>query len=149
MHEDDMRDAVSLNRFLDAQNRNGMFELALSELRAGRKTSHWIWYVFPQIAGLGMSEMSVFYSIADINEAKNFLAHPVLGKRLHEAAKALLGCGRTNAAEILGSLDALKVWSSMTLFLQAAPDDKVFKDVLNMFYDGKPDGNTLAILKGQ
>ena len=144
-----MRDETSLNRFLEAQDRNGMFEQALSELRGGRKTTHWIWYVFPQIAGLGMSDMSVFYSIANLDEARAFLAHPVLGKRLHEAAEALLKCGRTNAEDILGSLDAMKVRSSMTLFLKAAPDDKTFADVLDQFYDGKTDRNTLDILAEQ
>lgn len=144
-----MRDKTSLSRFLEAQDRNGIFQQALSELRVGRKTSHWIWYVFPQIAGLGMSDISVFYSIANLDEARSYLKHPVLGQRLHEAAEALLNCGKTNAADILGNLDALKVWSSMTLFLQAVPDDKVFKAVLDKFYGGEPDRKTLAILAGQ
>ncbi len=141
-----MKDSISLNRFLEAQDRNGMFEQALSELRAGRKTSHWIWYVFPQISGLGMSERSVFYSIASLGEARAYLAHPVLGKRLHEAAEALFKNGKTNAEDILGVLDAQKVRSSMTLFQKAAPDDKTFADVLDRFYGGEPDRKTLDIL---
>ena len=144
-----MRDSIALDRFLEAQDRNGMFEQALSELRAGRKTSHWIWYVFPQIAGLGMSEMSVFYSIASLDEARAYLAHSVLGKRLHDAAEALLKSGKTNAVDILGSLDAQKVRSSMTLFQKAAPDDKAFADVLDRFYGGEPDRKTLDILAEQ
>ena len=144
-----MHIATSLNRFLEAQDRNGMYEQALSELRAGCKISHWIWYIFPQIAGLGMSEMSIFYSIANLDEARAFLAHPVLGKRLHEAAEALLKCDRTNAEDILGCLDAMKVRSSMTLFQKAAPDDKTFKAVLDQFYDGKPDRKTQDILAEQ
>ncbi len=144
-----MRDSISLDRFLEAQDRNGMFEQALSELRAWRKTSHWIWYVFPQIAGLGMSEMSVYYSIASLGEARAYLAQPVLGKRLHEAAEALLKNGKTNAEDILGNLDAQKVRSSMTLFQKAAPDDNTFADVLDRFYGGKSDRKTLAILAVQ
>ena len=144
-----MQHETSLDRFLTAQNRGGMYRQALAELRAGRKTSHWIWYMFPQIVGLGRSETSVFYGITGLDEARGYLAHAVLGPRLHEAAQALLDCGETDAVAVLGHIDAIKVWSSMTLFLQAVPDDTVFRSVLEKFYGGDLDRKTLDILAGQ
>jgi uncharacterized protein (DUF1810 family) len=134
-----------LDRFLAGQR--DTFEGALAELRAGRKTGHWIWFVFPQLAGLGRSEMSRYYAIASLAEARAYLAHPVLGVRLHEAAAALLGTNGRSAEDILGSIDAVKVRSSMTLFGRAAPDDPVFAEVLARFYGGLPDETTDALLR--
>ena len=111
--------ADPLERFLAAQDRTGTYERALAELRAGRKSSHWMWFVFPQLAGLGESEMSRRYAIASLEEAREYLAHPVLGARLRECVEALLAAPGA-AEEILGPVDALKLRSSMTLFLRAA-----------------------------
>lgn len=137
--------SFDLQRFVDAQA--GVYAGVLDELRRGRKVGHWIWFVFPQIAGLGRSETSRFYAIASLGEARAYVAHPVLGPRLRECAELLLAAqsGRT-AAEILGELDALKVRSSMTLFHRAAPDDQVFAAVLSRFYDGRTDPTTDGIL---
>jgi len=133
-----------LDRFIAAQE--GAYEGALAELRAGRKTGHWIWFVFPQVAGLGRSEMSRHYAIASLDEARGYLAHPVLGSRLRECAAALLATTGRSAEEVLGSIDAVKVRSSMTLFLRAAPEEPVFRDVLDRFYGGRGDDATDAIL---
>src|SRR6185312_2052548 len=109
-----MNDPYDLNRFVSAQERT--YDAALAELRAGRKTSHWMWFVFPQIAGLGRSELSLRFAIGSLDEARAYLAHPVLGPRLRECATALLETEGRTAGEILGSIDALKLCSSMTLF---------------------------------
>ena len=134
-----------LGRFVDAQA--GVYDGVLDELRRGRKVGHWIWFVFPQIAGLGRSWMSEHYAIGSIAEARAYLAHPVLGPRLRECATLILSvpAGRT-AADVLGGLDAMKVRSSMTLFHRADPDDPIFRDVLDQFYGGTPDPATDAIL---
>ena len=134
----------ALDRFLAGQR--DTYEGALAELRAGRKTGHWIWFVFPQLAGLGQSELSRDYAIASLDEARAYLAHPVLGARLHESAAALLAMDGPSAVDILGSVDAMKVRSSMTLFHRAAPDDAVFAEVLARFYEGAPDRSTDALL---
>src|SRR5712691_7394979 len=118
----------ALDRFLAGQR--GTYERALAELRTGRKTGHWIWFVFPQLAVLGRSEMSRYYAIASLDEARAYLDHPMLGMRLHEAAAALLATNGRSAEDILGSIDAVKVRSSVTLFGRAAPDDPVFAEVL-------------------
>jgi uncharacterized protein (DUF1810 family) len=136
-----------LDRFIAAQE--GAYEGALAELRAGRKTGHWIWFVFPQVAGLGRSEMSRYYAIASLDEARAYLAHPVLGSRLRECAAALLATTGRSAEEVLGSIDAVKVRSSMTLFLRAAPDEPRFREVLDRFYRGRTDDATDAILGGE
>ena len=141
-----MADDFDLERFVSAQD--GVFDGALAELRAGRKTGHWIWFVFPQVAGLGRSEMSRIYSIGSLAEARAYLAHPVLGPRLREAAAAVLATHGRSADEILGSIDAVKLRSSMTLFLRAAPDEPAFRAVLDRFYDGRPDAATDAIVGG-
>jgi uncharacterized protein (DUF1810 family) len=135
-----------LERFVDAQA--GTYEGVLDELRRGRKVGHWIWFIFPQIAGLGRSETSRYYAIESLDEARAYLAHPVLGPRLRECAELLLAAppGRT-AGEVLGELDALKVRSSMTLFGAARPDDGVFRSVLDRFYEGRPDAATIALLE--
>jgi uncharacterized protein (DUF1810 family) len=134
-----------LERFVSAQE--PVYESALEELRCGRKTSHWMWFIFPQVAGLGRSEMSRYYAIASLIEARAYLAHPVLGARLRECANVLLATPAGRSAEdILGSIDAVKLRSSMTLFHRAAPDDPVFAGVLDRFYAGSPDSETDALL---
>jgi uncharacterized protein (DUF1810 family) len=133
-----------LERFVSAQA--GVYEDALAELRAGRKTGHWIWFVFPQIAGLGYSGMSLRYGIASLAEARAYLAHPVLGPRLRACAGAmLLHRGRT-AEWILGGIDAVKLRSSMTLFHRAAPGEPLFREVLERYYGGLPDPATDELL---
>jgi uncharacterized protein (DUF1810 family) len=133
-----------LRRFVDAQE--GTYDEALAELRRGRKTGHWIWFVFPQIAGLGMSEMSRYYAIRSLDEARRYLQHPVLGPRLHACAQTLLDIDAGSAEAVLGSIDAIKVRSSMTLFHRADPAERVFVDVLDRYYDGREDPATNALL---
>ncbi|MGN6216556.1 MAG: DUF1810 domain-containing protein [Solirubrobacterales bacterium] len=113
-------DQGQLRRFVEAQDQGGTYARALAELRAGRKTSHWIWFVFPQIAGLGQSAMSQRYAIGSMEEAQAYLEHPVLGPRLVECARALLGHEGLSARQILGEIDAVKLRSSMTLFARAS-----------------------------
>ena len=133
-----------LSRFVDAQE--AIYDGVVEELRSGRKTGHWIWFIFPQVVGLGRSELSRFYGIASLDEARAYLAHPVLGARLHECVANLLAVHGRTAEEILGPLDAMKVRSSMTLFLRAAPDDPAFAGVLERFYEGRADAATDALL---
>jgi uncharacterized protein (DUF1810 family) len=136
--------ADSLQRFVAAQA--PVYDDVIAELRRGRKTSHWMWFVFPQIAGLGHSEMSRRYAIASLDEARAYVADPVLGARLRECTQALLEApaGRS-AQDIFGSIDALKLRSSMTLFHRAAPDEALFAQVLDRHY-GSPDPETDALL---
>lgn len=133
-----------LQRFLDAQQ--GKYEQALAEVRNGRKSSHWIWYIFPQLKGLGMSYNSQYYGISGKIEAEAYLAHPVLGKRLREITSAFLRLTDKTAQEVFGSLDAMKVLSCMTLFAEVASDN-LFQQVIDRYYQGKPDGNTKKILE--
>ena len=133
---------MDLQRFVEAQNSSGIYDRAVAELRRGRKVSHWMWFVFPQIAGLGRSGMAQAYAIADLAEAQAYLAHSVLGPRLVESAKIVAGHRERTAEQIFGGIDAMKLRSSMTLFAQAAPDEPVFTDVLQTFFDG-PDQATL------
>ena len=137
-----------LDRFVAAQDVGGTFLRALAELRAGAKASHWMWFVFPQLAGLGHSTMAQRYAIADAAEARAYLAHPVLGPRLTEASEAMLGwAGRRTAEAILGPVDALKFASSMTLFDHVANDrGAVFGRTLGAFYEGRRDERTLSLL---
>jgi uncharacterized protein (DUF1810 family) len=137
-------DPYQLARFVSAQQ--GTYDQAVAELRRGRKTGHWIWYVFPQIAGLGMSPTSQRYAIGSLDEARAYLEHPVLGPRLIQAASVLLGNTESTAEQILGELDAMKVRSSMTLFQRAQPDEPVFGRVLDRFFEGIPDAETLRRL---
>jgi uncharacterized protein (DUF1810 family) len=132
-----------LERFMRAQA--GVYDSALAELRAGRKRTHWMWFVFPQIAGLGSSPTAQQYAIRSLDEARAYLAHPVLGPRLTEAASAVLAVEGRSASDILGYPDDLKLRSSMTLFARAASDPGVFQQVLDRYYDG-PDPRTLARL---
>jgi uncharacterized protein (DUF1810 family) len=118
----------------------------LEELRQGRKTGHWIWFIFPQIAGLGRSDVSRHFAIVSLGEARAYLGHPVLGARLHECAGAVLATRGRSAAQIFGPLDAMKLRSSMTLFHRAAPDDPTFEQVLDRYFGGLPDEATDALL---
>jgi uncharacterized protein (DUF1810 family) len=133
-----------LERFVDAQR--DTYDGALAELRAGEKRGHWMWFVFPQVEGLGLSPMSRHYAIHSLDEARAYLSHEVLGPRLRECAAALLGTSQTSADRILGGIDARKLRSSMTLFHRADPDEPVFLDVLDRFYDGRTDDATDARL---
>ncbi|AEV83737.1 hypothetical protein ACWT_2704 [Actinoplanes sp. SE50] len=132
-----------LERFVRAQD--GVYERARDELAAGRKRTHWMWFVFPQLTGLGSSPTAQAYAIADLAEARAYLAHPVLGARLTDAARTLLGVEGRTAEQILGYPDDLKLRSSMTLFAAAAAEPGVFGEVLDRFYDG-PDPRTLELL---
>ena len=132
-----------LNRFISAQERS--YDAALREITSGHKATHWMWYIFPQIAGLGFSSTARFYAISSMQEARDYYAHPVLGKRLVEISEALLALDTNDAAAVMGYPDDLKLRSSKTLFL-AASGDAVFQKVLDKFYSGKPDSKTLSIL---
>ena len=137
--------AVDLERFVAAQD--GVYPGVVDELRRGRKVGHWIWFIFPQVAGLGRSAMSEHYGVGSLAEARAYLAHPILGPRLRDCAELLLAApaGRT-AADILGELDAHKVRSSMTLFARADPSQRAFRRVLDRFYGGSADPLTDRLL---
>ena len=137
--------SFDLERFVEAQE--GVYEGVLRELRAGRKTGHWIWFIFPQLAGLGRSETSRFYGIASLDESRAYLDHPVLGPRLRECISVVLATSGATADQIFGSLDAMKVRSSMTLFHRAAPDEPLFVEVLERFYGGVADAATDSMLR--
>ncbi|MCW2776663.1 MAG: uncharacterized protein JWN17_388 [Frankiales bacterium] len=137
---------TDLQRFVDAQDADGTWERALRELSAGRKQSHWMWFVLPQVAGLGRSETAQRYALADLDEARAYLAHPVLGPRLREAAAVLDVLPTDDAVEVLGSTDAQKLRSCMTLFARADPDEPLFRGVLAKYYAGEPDPATLERL---
>ena len=139
-----MATSYDLDRFVLAQQ--GVYDGVLDELRAGRKVGHWIWFIFPQVAGLGYSTMSQLYAISSLDEARAYLAHPVLGVRLRECAATLLATTGRTALEIFGSIDAIKLRSSMTLFNRATPDEPVFARVLERFYGGLADEATDARL---
>lgn len=134
-----------LARFLEAQNHT--YLKALSEIRSGKKTSHWMWYVFPQLKGLGKSDMAQFYGIESLKEAEDYLAHPVLGKHLVAISDALLAIEGRTANEIFGSPDDLKLCSSMTLFAAAANAHPVFQAVLEKYYGGRYDSSTRLLLQ--
>ncbi len=138
-----MNDPHDLQRFLQAQEDD--YATALREITAGRKRSHWMWYVFPQIDGLGSSAMARRYAIKSADEARAYLAHPVLGERLRACARAAVAVEGRSAAEIFGSPDDLKLRSSATLFAAVSPPDSVFQELLDRFYDG-PDPATLRLL---
>ena len=134
-----------LNRFLIAQENS--FEDALSEIKSGRKRSHWMWYIFPQYKGLGFSETSKYYSINSLDEAKRYLKHPILGERLKLMTKELLVLNENNANKVFGSPDDLKLKSSMTLFAAIeTSDENIFNAVLNKFYNGQPDRKTINLI---
>jgi uncharacterized protein (DUF1810 family) len=135
-------DPYDLQRFVAAQEAGGTYRRAAAELRNGRKASHWMWFIFPQIAGLGFSPAAQTYAISGLEEARAYLAHPVLGARLIECAAILAGLAGRTAEQVLGEVDALKLRSSMTLVLHAAPGEPVFGQVLDQYYDGRPDPAT-------
>ena len=135
-------DPHELQRFVSAQDQGGALDAALAELRRGRKTGHWIWFVFPQIAGLGMSPMSQHFAITSLDEARAYLAHPVLGPRLRECAQVVADSPVRDAMSIFGGIDTQKLRSSMTLFHRADPDEPVFGTVLEKYFDGVPDAAT-------
>ncbi len=140
-----MVDPFNLERFLDAQA--GSYQTALAELRAGRKRSHWMWFVFPQLRGLGHSDRAHFFGIGSLDEAMAFLADPILGKRLLECVAALVKLPGMSAGEILGSVDALKLRSSLTLFRIAAPGETLFQSALEQYFDGQLDPQTIELLE--
>ncbi len=135
-----------LERFVEAQDAGGTYEAALSELRAGRKTSHWMWFVFPQIAGLGRSATAQRYAISSLGEAQAYLEHPILGPRLQESTRVLTDLAGPGAREIFGETDAMKLRSSMTLFARAAPTEPVFRQVLDKYFAGVEDDATVRLL---
>jgi uncharacterized protein (DUF1810 family) len=142
-------DPYNLVRFVDAQDSGGVYDQALAELRAGRKRGHWMWFVLPQVAGLGHSAMAQTYALSSLAEARAYLAHPVLGPRLRECVEALVDLDSTDAAEVLGGIDAVKLRSSMTLFEAAATDERDaarFRRVLQQFFRDRRDSATLGIL---
>ena len=136
---------MSLQRFIDAQQSD--YETALSEIKRGRKQSHWMWYIFPQIQGLGFSATSKLYAIKNLKEAQAYLNHPLLGKRLKEITDALINLPSNNAHEIFGSPDDVKLRSSMTLFASLPDADPVFESALKKFFKGEKDAKTLSIIK--
>jgi len=142
-------DSFDLERFVAAQN--PIYAAVAAELRVGRKQSHWMWFVFPQIAGLGASDMARRYAISSLDEARAYLAHTVLGQRLRECTALVLEVKDKSADDIFGYPDNLKFHSCMTLFCHAAPEDTetVFRDALDRFFDGKQDKQTLARLQPQ
>jgi uncharacterized protein (DUF1810 family) len=138
-------DPFDLERFVRAQD-GGVYEQALRELRAGAKRGHWMWFVFPQVAGLGRSGMAQRFAISGLDEARAYLAHPTLGRRLVESARALTGLDTADPDRVLGPVDAQKLRSSMTLFAHAAPDEPVFREVLDHYFDGIEDDATTGRL---
>jgi uncharacterized protein (DUF1810 family) len=139
-------DPFRLERFVDAQDDGGTYQRALAELQAGAKRSHWMWFVFPQLAGLGASPMAQRYAISGLEEARAYLLHPVLAPRLVQCARALSALGTGDAAAVLGPVDAQKLRSSMTLFAAAAPEERAFADVLDQYFAGARDEATLGRL---
>jgi len=142
-----MVDQYDLERFVSAQDAGGSYGRALDELRAGFKSSHWMWFVFPQVAGLGQSPTSRRFAISSLAEAVAYLRHPVLGRRLRESAAILTGLKGRSADQIFGSVDAMKLRSSMTLFSRAAPEEPLFGQVLSHYFDGIPDHATDVLLE--
>ena len=139
-------DPHDLQRFVDAQDDLRTYDTALAELRAGRKRSHWMWFVLPQLAGLGMSSTAQHFGIHGLAEARAYLAHPVLGPRLRDCAGALADLDTADPVAVLGPVDALKLRSSMTLFSRAEPGEPVFRQVLEQYYDGAEDPATVSLL---
>jgi uncharacterized protein (DUF1810 family) len=143
-----MSDVFRLGRFVDAQDEGGTYITALAELRRGRKRSHWMWFVFPQLAGLGRSAAAERYAISGLAEARAYAAHPVLGPRLRECAEALATLDGHDPEAVLGAVDALKLRSSMTLFARAVPGEPTFVAVLERWFAGAEDPATVRLLAG-
>ena len=142
-----MTPSDSLNRFLSDQN--GAYNEVLRELREGEKQSHWMWFIFPQLAGLGRTQQARKFAIANLDEATRYLAHPVLGPRLVECAELVLNVKEKSAVAIFGKTDAMKLRSSATLFAQVAPAGSVFHRILAQYFDGARDERTLELLAAQ
>lgn len=140
-------DPFGLSRFVEAQERD--YARALAEIRDGRKRSHWMWYIFPQFKGLGLSSTSQHYAITSLDEAKAYLAHPILGPHLQEISEALLTVENRTANEIFGSPDDLKLRSCATLFAHVSPADSVFHQVLAKYYSNRPDAQTLRLITAE
>ena len=138
--------AHDLERFVQAQEADGTYDRALAELRRGRKSSHWMWFVFPQVAGLGRSATAQHYALSGLAEARAYVAHPVLGHRLRECATALTDLPGSDAVAVLGPVDAVKLRSSMTLFARADPAEPAYAAVLEQYFAGAPDESTLRLL---
>jgi uncharacterized protein (DUF1810 family) len=132
---------MDLERFVSAQDSGGTYQQAVTELRKGRKTSHWMWFIFPQIAGLGRSAMAQAYAISDLAEAQAYLRHPVLGQRLVECAEIVASHHGLTAEQIFGGIDSIKLRSSMTLFAHADPEQAIFREVIDQYFAG-PDPET-------
>ncbi len=144
-----MDDKFGLERFVSAQDAGGTYSQALEELRRGNKQSHWMWFTFPQLAGLGQSTMSQTYAIISLVEARAYLRHPVLGQRLLECTGTVASLRDLTAQQVFGSVDAKKLHSSMTLFALADPQEEVFRRVLAQYFHGEPDPATDRLLHGQ
>jgi uncharacterized protein (DUF1810 family) len=142
-----MNEEINLSRFIDAQNKD--YSIAVEEIKRGRKRSHWIWYIFPQIQGLGFSETSKYYAIRNMQEANEYLKHPILGNRLINICQALLDQAGNDANKIFGTPDDLKVKSSMTLFASLKDTNPVFQMVLDKFFNGKRDDRSIEIIRGK
>lgn len=142
-----MDDPFDLQRFVEAQDAGGTYAHALAELRAGEKRTHWMWFVLPQLAGLGSSPMAVRYAIGSLAEARAYLAHPVLGPRLRACVEAMNGLVGLSAHEVLGSPDDMKFRSCLTLFATAAPEEPTFAEALSRYYEGQADPATVTLLE--
>jgi uncharacterized protein (DUF1810 family) len=138
-------DPFDLDRFVEAQASS--YDTALAELRSGRKRSHWIWYVLPQLRGLGQSGMSVKYGLQSLAEAEAYLAHPVLGVRLRECVRALNALPGSDAVAVLGGIDAIKLRSCLTVFAEASAHDSLFREALDKYFSGQRDAATLSLLQ--
>jgi uncharacterized protein (DUF1810 family) len=137
-----MGDPYDLGRFVSAQNADSAYERAVAEMRRGRKTSHWMWFVFPQLSGLGKSPMARKFAISSLNEAVAYLGHSMLGPRLLVCTRVVLGLRDRSAVQVFGRVDAQKLHSSMTLFMRAAGDEPLFGEALDRYFDGRPDPST-------
>ena len=142
-----MNDPYHLQRFVHAQN--PVYEQVCAELRRGQKTSHWMWFIFPQIVGLGQSAMSRAYAIQSLAEARAYLAHPVLGARLRECCQAVMNLHGKTVHDVFGSIDAMKFHSCLTLFTEANHDEVLFFNLMEKYFDGDADEATLEILSDQ
>jgi uncharacterized protein (DUF1810 family) len=142
VNPDQPDDPYNLERFLTAQDADGTYDRAMAELRSGAKVSHWMWFVFPQIAGLGQSPMARTYAVSSIDEARAYLAHPVLGPRLTAGATIVADSDAPTAGALFGGIDAMKLRSSMTLFHRADPEETVYARVLDRYFGGQPDPAT-------
>ena len=141
-----MNDPYDLERFVAAQGAGGTYDRVTAELRQGRKVSHWMWFIFPQIAGLGQSPTSKKYAVTSVDEARAYLSHPVLGPRLIECAGIVVRSAGRTAEQMFGAIDAQKLRSSMTLFGRAAPEEPLFMQVLASYFDGQEDEATIQRL---